>query len=166
MSVAELKRIPPVQGTNLSIQSIRVQGTGSNTSYQTPLSNFYENSFSTDFYFSNTATGPSGGVTHLGPTGTITCTAISDKMFINIPGFSGSTGATASYLISSLPLPTGFVPSSRAFSSCAIVANGSSYDDGICSIETSGNILVFPRQGGTSLIGQCVVPKQTISYNL
>jgi hypothetical protein len=153
MSVSELLQVPYVQGTNLNVESISV-GNG------TPISNFTEATISTDMYFD------SAGNSHLGPTGPMVFTEISDKIFVSLPdAFTGSTGATAGAIIVTTAVPTQFRPTTAtAYGSAVLVTNGLAPNGGcVCSVSTAG-VMSFKTNPGVVLTGTCVVLPQMVSY--
>lgn len=161
MSVAELYHIPPIIGTDISVESIRVGPTGAALNY------YNTGSLSTNFgFFSGTAGNPVSLGTGTG-TGTISLTAIGNQYFMNLPLFEGTLGTTGSFFISGVVLGTGFRPSTEVLAPAIIRSNASGDDDGICSIETDGHIRFYQREGSFgTFIGRCDIESQSLSYHI
>ena len=158
MANYELKQIPPVQGTDLSVESIRLGPTGPSLGY------YNTGSISTDFTFTNVTGGSLGTGSN---TGTINLTAIGNQYFLDVPQFTGAVGVSGSFLISNVAIPAAFRPTTRQFHSSVMISNASSYDDAICSIETDGKIRFFNRNNiFPGLIGNCEIESQVIPYHL
>jgi len=155
----------PVQGSNPCVQSLLLGGNPPSSDYpsasfQTPLSNFFEADLDTALFVS-----PAN--ISFGATGTMSFTALSNKVFVNIPSAGYSGGGTGTSLKTSELIPEQFRPAHfTAYGSCIIVVNGLAPDVGIFSVTVDGSLSFTTRPGASGIFGNSSILPQTLEYNL
>jgi hypothetical protein len=166
MSLNELLQNPPIQGTNLFCQSITVGPQGS--SGGSPFDIYSDSTYINTFYFVP-GTGGTAGTGATGPSltptgGTITITQISDKIFMNIPGSTG-TVSVISFATSLNSCPTGYRPTNEAYGNAIGISSSGTFPITF-TMSTTGILTFIPAPGIQAFNSTSEIPPQTIMYHL
>lgn len=158
MSISELFQVPPIQGTNLSVESIQLAGSGGLS--PSPITTFTQFDLQGQFYIDDPNV-------KLGPTGFISGTILNNNMMLILPGQTGTTGGTGTSIFFNAVMPTQYRPSVDVEGPCLLASDGfavTSPGAAVLILGSSTGIITIKPTNGTSntISGTTGIPVQNV----